>query len=495
MDIRLTSRTFFGCIGVDNFVMLFRDETTKYPFLREWINENSLNTTIILDSRGEYRTFCEAMKGQYVTIDEQTPCGLDPVHLGALERKSESEIGAYALIVVQLLLTSIQASIEKEALIEPLTTQLKSYLLSQTDSNFANWIETLPLSLKEKIQGDPGLNQWLAWAKPAPLFGRRNQDNTLRVLDLSQLKDPALWFSLFVLKAHAGFPFEEEDNSNLVFLDSPDDWVEQNEKAQSYLKAIEGCDDLEFFETTYGYIESLHQEGKGAFSALFRSATCYELKTSQYTATGERYGIFTQNDLGENPLNFVIIKNLKPIAEQVPNKHVDSMTSKSERQNDSGYDDEYETWIQKKLENDETQGQDSEEDDWPHKTFRRTEQKIPLMWCGFIVVTFLIATFALGIATWLPGAIRTSPVKVVDLVQLSLDAAKIYPTEAEEDEALGVVFDRLKSLQAEGYLILNAQQVMAAPETMVLKSEALLPERETLKAFEADENRQGEDAS
>ena len=494
MRIELTGRGFFNSIGADNFLMLFRDETMKYPFLREWVNEgSSLRTIIIIDSRGEYRAFCEALKGQYVTIDEQTPCGLDPLRVGAMWKNWDEDTQVdYVSAVVRLLLASLETSVNKEDLVEMLTILLVRYLQIQTEPNFEDWIKSFPFTLWEKIRKDPGLKQWRAWTQSADLLGRRTQDNMLRGMDLSQLKDPTLWLSLFVLKSYTGFPFEKEDGSNLVFFFCLDDWAGQNAKAKQYLEAIKGFADLECDETSYGFIESTHHEGESQFRALFDSAEHYEIRSFQ-NLIGERVGVFSrESGFTKDPLNFVLIKDLAPMSCMTHVEPGAKVCSDKALQEVNVHDKNYEPWVREKLEQNEPE---EYANDWHNKPINPAEQKLPLLWRGFIVATFLIATFALGIGAWLPGAIRGTPVRVVDLVQLSLDAAKVYPTEAEEDEALGVVFDRLKALQEGGTLILNAQQVMAAPDSMMLKSEALLPERETLKAYEADDNRQAQDAA
>ena len=69
-------------------------------------------------------------------------------------------------------------------------------------------------------------------------------------------------------------------------------------------------------------------------------------------------------------------------------------------------------------------------------------------------------------------------VRIVDMVGLSMKAAELYPTEAASDAALKRVFERLKQLQEDGYIILTAQHVISAPTTMILSAEDLLRDRE-----------------
>lgn len=114
-------------------------------------------------------------------------------------------------------------------------------------------------------------------------------------------------------------------------------------------------------------------------------------------------------------------------------------------------------------------------------------------WTGFILTVLVTSVLTFGLVRFLMPVpnMQGTPVLVVDLVQLSMDAAKTYKNEAEQDEALQLVFDHLKALQGSGYLLLNAQQVMAAPDAIVLKSADLLPKRESLKTYKPDDEKSG----
>lgn len=114
-------------------------------------------------------------------------------------------------------------------------------------------------------------------------------------------------------------------------------------------------------------------------------------------------------------------------------------------------------------------------------------------WTGFILTVLVTSVLTFGLVRFLMPVpnMQGTPVLVVDLVQLSMDAAKTYKNEAEQDEALQLVFDHLKALQGSGYLLLNAQQVMAAPDAIVLKSADLLPKRESLKTYKPDDEKPG----
>lgn len=67
-------------------------------------------------------------------------------------------------------------------------------------------------------------------------------------------------------------------------------------------------------------------------------------------------------------------------------------------------------------------------------------------------------------------------IRVVDMVGLSVKAAEKYPTEEASDAALQRVFERLKALHEDGYIILASQQVISVPEQFVLSSDELLRE-------------------
>ena len=75
----------------------------------------------------------------------------------------------------------------------------------------------------------------------------------------------------------------------------------------------------------------------------------------------------------------------------------------------------------------------------------------------------------------LPQA-EIAKIRVVDMVGLSMKAAELYPSEAASDAALQRVFDRLKALHEDGYIILASQQVISAPESLVLSTDDLLKE-------------------
>ena len=67
-------------------------------------------------------------------------------------------------------------------------------------------------------------------------------------------------------------------------------------------------------------------------------------------------------------------------------------------------------------------------------------------------------------------------IRVVDMVGLSVKVAEKYPSEAASDAALQQVFERLKALHEDGYIILASQQVVSVPEQFVLSTDELLRE-------------------
>ena len=91
-----------------------------------------------------------------------------------------------------------------------------------------------------------------------------------------------------------------------------------------------------------------------------------------------------------------------------------------------------------------------------------------------LIVLMLLVKFSPDVLP-LPQA-EIAKIRVVDMVGLSMKAAKLYPSEAASDAALQRVFDRLKALHEDGYIILASQQVIAAPESLVLSTDDLLKE-------------------
>lgn len=91
-----------------------------------------------------------------------------------------------------------------------------------------------------------------------------------------------------------------------------------------------------------------------------------------------------------------------------------------------------------------------------------------------LIVLMLLVKFSPDVLP-LPQA-ETAKIRVVDMVGLSMKAAELYPSEAASDAALQRVFDRLKALHEDGYIILASQQVISAPESLVLSTDDLLKE-------------------
>lgn len=91
-----------------------------------------------------------------------------------------------------------------------------------------------------------------------------------------------------------------------------------------------------------------------------------------------------------------------------------------------------------------------------------------------LIVLMLLVKFSPDVLP-LPQA-ESAKIRVVDMVGLSMKAAELYPSEAASDAALQRVFDRLKALHEDGYIILASQQVISAPESLVLSTDDLLKE-------------------
>ena len=91
-----------------------------------------------------------------------------------------------------------------------------------------------------------------------------------------------------------------------------------------------------------------------------------------------------------------------------------------------------------------------------------------------LIVLMLLVKFSPDVLP-LPQA-EIAKICVVDMVGLSMKAAELYPSEAASDAALQRVFDRLKALHEDGYIILASQQVISAPESLVLSTDDLLKE-------------------
>lgn len=91
-----------------------------------------------------------------------------------------------------------------------------------------------------------------------------------------------------------------------------------------------------------------------------------------------------------------------------------------------------------------------------------------------LIVLMLLVKFSPDVLP-LPQA-EIAKIRVVDMVGLSMKAAELYPSEAASDAALQRVFERLKALHEDGYIILASQQVISAPESLVLSTDDLLKE-------------------
>lgn len=91
-----------------------------------------------------------------------------------------------------------------------------------------------------------------------------------------------------------------------------------------------------------------------------------------------------------------------------------------------------------------------------------------------LIVLMLLVKFSPDVLP-LPQA-EIAKIRVVDMVGLSMKAAELYPSEAASDAALQRVFDRLKALHEDGYIILASQQVISVPESLVLSTDDLLKE-------------------
>lgn len=91
-----------------------------------------------------------------------------------------------------------------------------------------------------------------------------------------------------------------------------------------------------------------------------------------------------------------------------------------------------------------------------------------------LIVLMLLVKFSPDVLP-LPQA-EIAKIRVVDMVGLSMKAAELYPSEAASDAALQRVFERLKVLHEDGYIILASQQVISAPESLVLSTDDLLKE-------------------
>lgn len=91
-----------------------------------------------------------------------------------------------------------------------------------------------------------------------------------------------------------------------------------------------------------------------------------------------------------------------------------------------------------------------------------------------LIVLMLLVKFSPDVLP-LPQA-EIAKIRVVDMVGLSMKAAELYPSEAASDAALQRVFERLKALHEDGYIILASQQVISSPESLVLSTDDLLKE-------------------
>ena len=95
-----------------------------------------------------------------------------------------------------------------------------------------------------------------------------------------------------------------------------------------------------------------------------------------------------------------------------------------------------------------------------------------------VLTTFVVQVSVLKFFPALSPLAQNEEVKirVVDMVGLSVKVAEKYPSEAASDAALQQVFERLKALHEDGYIILASQQVVSVPEQFVLSTDELLKE-------------------
>ena len=95
-----------------------------------------------------------------------------------------------------------------------------------------------------------------------------------------------------------------------------------------------------------------------------------------------------------------------------------------------------------------------------------------------VLATFVVQVSVLKFFPALSPLAQNEEVKirVVDMVGLSVKVAEKYPSEAASDAALQQVFERLKALHEDGYIILASQQVISVPEQFVLSTDELLSE-------------------
>ena len=95
-----------------------------------------------------------------------------------------------------------------------------------------------------------------------------------------------------------------------------------------------------------------------------------------------------------------------------------------------------------------------------------------------VLATFVVQVSVLKFFPALSPLAQNEEVKirVVDMVGLSVKVAEKYPSEAASDTALQQVFERLKALHEDGYIILASQQVVSVPEQFVLSTDELLRE-------------------
>lgn len=95
-----------------------------------------------------------------------------------------------------------------------------------------------------------------------------------------------------------------------------------------------------------------------------------------------------------------------------------------------------------------------------------------------VLATFVVQVSVLKFFPALSPLAQNEEVKirVVDMVGLSVKAAEKYPSEEASDAALQRVFERLKALHEDGYVILASQQVISVPEKYVLSTDELLKE-------------------
>ena len=500
-------------------------------------------TAIWIDLSGDLLPLPEKFKAKVIKVDTESLCGLDPLvkfrNLGDYLDRHIVEI----FEIVSFLCKSLYPTLNN---IEDAQSSLTKIVLNKTiqDVFFNNGnIDSLTKELQKQYSQEKfdGNIKYFNWFKGENLCDKAIEENTLTVFDLTDISNDKFgvnfWLLLFlfnlidknkkrlnvfingyasavlnsqeiqkIFQNFGKIKFIKESRTKLCFLN-----LKKDNEGICTIKKFNKKLRLKYFElqSSDEGIQIYQQISRDTLaepkligqlkgSLIFKKEDEIAENNAAISNIFDYYGkseSLVEKELKENELeNFesddLRINEITSLDEDLQDKFL-SLEPKEESK---------EALKQKEILPMEQQTNQSQpvQPELPPQKEEKMEQSsshgdILSGWTGFILTVLVTSVLTFGLVRFLMPVpnMQGTPVLVVDLVQLSMDAAKTYKNEAEQDEALQLVFDHLKALQGSGYLLLNAQQVMAAPDAIVLKSADLLPKRESLKTYKPDDEKSG----